>query len=184
LSVPYAVQLKQIKSKETTTKQLPASIEQIPLSDAEAENLRELIRNNQYYMIRVKPNSAEERSEAAMTSVLACTLIESNFRDRIGLYFNRDGRLVGLVYETRSGVCSDVNTLGGSFPLHFHFIVNAHQKILLDLSNLTSQKEFKSNLFLSFPNEAPKLAGIHQIETEKKEEVRVLFFHRSMGSHY
>ena len=101
VQLPYNMQVKQSLQGAKTA---PVSIEQEPLSSEEAEGLASLLEKNGYYYIRVAPQT--EGGLAVTTSIPVCALIESNFRDRVGLHLNRDDKVVSLNYETRVSTCT------------------------------------------------------------------------------
>jgi hypothetical protein len=107
LTIPYSAQAKQPKGKDQI-KPLPATIEQTSLSLEEVSSFKNLVRDEGYYMLRVGLVSQDVMtSTPAMTSVPACSLIQSNFRDRIGIYFNRNGDIISLSYQTRVENCNE-----------------------------------------------------------------------------
>ena len=108
VQLPYNIQAKQSKSKDLSGKAATVSIEQEPLSFEEATGIASILEKEGYYSIRVAPQT--EGAVAVSTSIPVCALIESNFRDRVGLHLNREDKVVSLNYETRVSTCS--STLG------------------------------------------------------------------------
>mmetsp|Transcript_417 Transcript_417/g.704 ORF Transcript_417/g.704 Transcript_417/m.704 type:complete len:256 (-) Transcript_417:26-793(-) len=145
VQLPYNVQAKQSKSKDPSAKLIPVSIEQESLSAQDAAGIASMLDNGEFYSVRV---SQPDGGVSVLNSIPVCALVESNFRDRVGLHFNRDEKVVSLNYETRVSTCSSK----------------------IDASNVTDGKIFRSNLYLSFPSEVPKLPSQTEMETEKKEK--------------
>lgn len=76
-----------------------------PLSSADIDSLKALVRDNEYYRIRLVPHGAAKDQDFVTASVKACALATSGFREMFLLHCDSYGNVVALDYKTPLMTC-------------------------------------------------------------------------------
>lgn len=76
-----------------------------PLASADIDALKALVRDNDYYRIRLVPQGATKEQEFVTASVKACALATSGFREMFLLHCDSYGNVLALDYKTPLMTC-------------------------------------------------------------------------------
>jgi len=126
---------------------------QSELSSSDVDQLKELIRNDRPYQVRVRLPFVKDSNKISyvMSSVPACALVTSEFADSIKLHLDLFGNVVAVDYKTTSSECYELQGYYGD------------------------SVKFSTKVRLSFGNEGEKPMRIEEIAQPKEEDNRGFF---------
>jgi len=119
--------------------------DQQKITDTELDLLRNLVKNNDNYFVRVHPKSFPmNNNQYVMASVPACFVLSSNFVDSLTAHLDVNSNIISIDYIPNRYKC-DINAKG-------------------------TNKNWKTNIRLGFPEKGPSV-NLTPFQQQKEEPV-------------